>query len=482
MRVLDALVVADHRTEILSFRIDEGVRSLDISASGQERGTRLLVVLNPAGGFVADIILGLGTFPRRAYVSRDKASINAVRQPIRPGLYSILVFSAAAPGTDPTVTVRVEADGNGDGFPEDCLQAVPWFSPDERVLDYRSARIPETRYYRGDFHAHTRLSDGENPLPRAGELARSRGLDFIAFTEHNRVAGGAPELGLLPIPSFELTLSQGHFNIHGLNRPLFHPGVLDILSSSKSEDELLDRLLDEFGSECNRSINHPFLSPWEVRRADLDLGRIDTLEVLCDPAYPTAPAANDRAVAFLDHLWNEGFRIYGIGGSDCHLSPENRYEGSAIPSVYGDPSTYVFCAGLSVENILTALRRGNCYVSRFVVLDIQIEQGRILPGNRVPDDIERVRYGVRVLGCPPGWKARFVADGATLRETESSGEAFAVLQEAETKSFRWLRFGLVDESGHAAAYVNPIYRGERGRKPGRFGELVKNMEGNRIST
>ncbi|MCZ8488799.1 hypothetical protein O9992_21345 [Vibrio lentus] len=37
----------------------------------------------------------------------------------------------------------------------------------------------DSRWYRGDLHAHTQLSDGHNTLAAAKDIVESQGLDFF---------------------------------------------------------------------------------------------------------------------------------------------------------------------------------------------------------------------------------------------------------------------------------------------------------------
>ena len=75
---------------------------------------------------------------------------------------------------------------------------------------------------------------------------------------------------------------------------------------------------------------------------------------------------------FLDLLWQEGYRIYGIGGSDSHNLIEERYDGALEPSVAGDPGTYVFSKELTPTKLLQNLRKGHIYVSRYCTLEVEI--------------------------------------------------------------------------------------------------------------
>ena len=49
-----------------------------------------------------------------------------------------------------------------------------------------------------------------------------------------------------------------------------------------------------------------------------DLRDINCMEIINDPTYPDGPGSNDMAIRFLDQVWNEGIRVFGVGGSDSH--------------------------------------------------------------------------------------------------------------------------------------------------------------------
>ncbi|SPL97510.1 putative secreted protein [[Actinomadura] parvosata subsp. kistnae] len=75
------------------------------------------------------------------------------------------------------------------------------------------------RWYAGDFHAHTVHSDGSLTVAELAELARGRGLDFLAVTDHNTIshhpwlAGAGRDITL--IPGQEVTTDRGHANVFG---------------------------------------------------------------------------------------------------------------------------------------------------------------------------------------------------------------------------------------------------------------------------
>ncbi|MFI6601989.1 CehA/McbA family metallohydrolase [Nonomuraea sp. NPDC050536] len=82
--------------------------------------------------------------------------------------------------------------------------------------------IPEIdgmRWYAGDFHSHTVHSDGSLTIEELAELAKSRGLDFLAVTDHNTVSHhpwlAKIDRGIALLPGQEVTTDRGHANVFG---------------------------------------------------------------------------------------------------------------------------------------------------------------------------------------------------------------------------------------------------------------------------
>lgn len=71
---------------------------------------------------------------------------------------------------------------------------LPWIPPELRenrgefdaALAGRLPRLVEVADLKGDLHAHTKATDGQNSLKEMAAAARARGLDYLAITEHSR--------------------------------------------------------------------------------------------------------------------------------------------------------------------------------------------------------------------------------------------------------------------------------------------------------
>lgn len=97
--------------------------------------------------------------------------------------------------------------------------APPRPSPRPAARQLPAGRV--RRWLAGDLHAHTVHSDGVLGIDALADLARSRGLDFLAVTDHNTVshhpalAAAGARAGVLLLPGQEVTTAEGHANCLG---------------------------------------------------------------------------------------------------------------------------------------------------------------------------------------------------------------------------------------------------------------------------
>ena len=101
-----------------------------------------------------------------------------------------------------------------------------------------------------------------------------------------------------------------------------------------------------------------------------------------DPTYIDNPQATEQALLFSSFLLNEGYRITGIGGSDSHILPEEKYPYASMkPFLIGDPTTYVYAESLTAEALKDGIRSGHVIISRDGFIDIQVKGESLLPGD-----------------------------------------------------------------------------------------------------
>jgi len=399
------------------------------------------------------------------------SSCATVPGPILEGEWRVEVFGVADSHPLPW-SVTVEC-GTGPA-PADTLPpvgAVPWTQglTSVPVLDReRLARVVRrTRaWYRGDFHAHTRASDGHQSAEALTRQATARGLDFLAVTEHNLLSTGHPAADVLIVPGTEVTSPAGHFNALGIRRWLdWRPQAGD---GGCATGPGMTRLMRDTREQCGVvSVNHPLLRPWAWDWPETPLDAIDALEIWNDPTYPPNADVLDATLALWTRLWDDGHRVVALGGSDTHLKPSDRYVPGGPPSVVGDPWTAVLADGLSVSAVVDAVRAGRVCVSRGPVLQVSaaVNGRRWPPGASLtaalagrPPGRTRVRLAARVRQAPAGASVRWVGNGGALL---GGGDVECMW---EAGAWRWARAEVRDADGALLAVSNPVSAGDGARR------------------
>jgi PHP domain len=327
---------------------------------------------------------------------------------IEPGLWQVMIglHLVAPDGVRYRVTAEPSAGAaTGPSFrlaqagrPAAALP-VPGGRPARRNLPAAAGR----RWLAGDLHAHTVHSDGAMTVPELACFAISRGLDFIAVTDHNTVSHHAElpsatrRYGITLLPGQEVTTAYGHAGVLGDTGWIdFRHDPDDWLAATERGGGLM-------------SVNHPIAGPasWlrQMRR------RPPLVEVWhwswLDLSW-TTPLAWWQA-------WDPA--AIPVGGSDWH-----RHGSDAPP---GTPTTWVECAGSEPDAILDGLRAGRVAVSaerdgpvllrhdgELVAVDAD---GLVLAGPDGP--YRRVRGDCARLPGAPGFHRLVSPAGATLALT-----------------------------------------------------------------
>ncbi|MDP4145806.1 MAG: CehA/McbA family metallohydrolase [Bacillota bacterium] len=367
-------------------------------------------------------------------------------------------------------TMEVWGDGNSES-PLLYLNAYDFSKKMEKGL----------RWYKGDFHTHTTLSDGKMTLQKGTEKASSLGLDFFVATDHNILPCQWHKTDILVIPGIEITAMAGHFNAIGLKQWIdFRINSEDGgLTTEKGMNRLM-RQAKEKGALC--SVNHPELYPWQWLFEKTLLENIDTLEIINDPTYPQNKEASEKALKLWTLLWKEGYKIWGIGGSDSHLLPTENYDGSDKPSLIGDPGTYVLADGLSAEEIIEGVSKGRVYVSREVEMDIEINcggenyyLGSDLTELFTSEQMEKViTYRVSFNGPEEEYILSVIENGRVIEsKCIDNGKSCDINLIWKGTGYVWNRLELRKKNGDLLLFTNPIFKGEVEHKIFTWGQLIE---------
>ena len=186
-----------------------------------------------------------------------------------------------------------------------------------------------------DLHVHTEYSpDAFTSIKEAIYVAKKRGLDGIAITDHNTIAGVkeaqkiAKELDFLIIPGEEISTKEGHVLALGINKRI-KPGL--------TAKETIDKIHKQKGLAIAA---HPYgviLHHHSVRDLIKELN-FDAVEVF----NSTNIIENKKAIEVAREL-----NLVQVAGSDAHISSE-----------IGRAYTIADC-NLNVKSFLAKIKQGN---------------------------------------------------------------------------------------------------------------------------
>jgi hypothetical protein len=305
---------------------------------------------------------------------------------------------------------RIPAAGVRYELTAEATSASPLLAGDETVepapeLTERPARreLPVAagmRWLAGDLHSHTVHSDGVLTVPELARFAASRGLDFLAVTDHNTIshhrelpaAAAANQIAL--IPGQEVTTERGHANAFGdLPWVDFREPPDQWLAATESGGGLL-------------SVNHPYggqvswTTPMRRRPPLIEVWHWSWLDLRW-----TAPLSWWLA-------WHPG--AIAVGGSDWHRP------GSDAPP--GSPTTWVMSEAAEPQAVIAGVSDGRVAISVGrdgpVLLRVEGElvavdaDGAILASQEGP--VRRVSGDLARLGDAPGYHRLIDPAGATL--------------------------------------------------------------------
>lgn len=325
---------------------------------------------------------------------------------------------------------------------------------------FLTAPLPPTktaRWYKGDFHTHTQYSDGAMTPSENMRVAHQQGLDFFFATDHNIVANQWPHSETMVVfAGTELTTPFGHGNFLGIQQPILTAAEMPLLM----EETGITTIIDKNRQNGIFSVNHPHLTPW-AWLAPLPLRQIQALELINDPTFADNLLANQQTFQTWSKLWNHGWRITGLGGSDSHLLPHEKYEGASLPSLIGDPGTYVYSDSLHLADLLKAVVAGHTQVSRIGKLQLTDHQeGTVIPGSQMSRRDHHFTLAVAdPTLLPAKFQVEWIFDGRIIAIDKALPSQIRLDHVLE--GYHWLRGDLRDpQTGEYLATFTPIYWGE----------------------
>ncbi|HKZ88310.1 MAG TPA: CehA/McbA family metallohydrolase [Candidatus Bathyarchaeia archaeon] len=195
--------------------------------------------------------------------------------------------------------------------------------------------IEDSKHFRvyADLHVHTTYSSDSVISPKDLVFyAKKRGLNAVAVTDHNQIAGAlkiAKETDFLIIPGTEVSSADGH--IVGLN-------VHEAIPKGLGAEETVDRIHAAGGLAV---ACHPYVL-FKGSLGKHVSAKFDAVEVMNARAFPF-----NRSVRKAEE---SAFKLglSRVAGTDAHYGPQVGYAYTAIDSE------------LNVEAIAKAILNGRC--------------------------------------------------------------------------------------------------------------------------
>jgi hypothetical protein len=349
-----------------------------------------------------------------ATVGEQAATRSYLPGPIHAGTWKVVVGKAKIKETPATFALMV------------TLRDAATLPPDADRAPYQPTPALSTtaRWYSGDFHVHSRESgDAEPTLEAIAAFAKSRGLDFVEYSDHNTnsqleffASVQKNHADLLMIPGVEFTTYWGHAN--GIGATEYVDDKTELAGNS------IGQAVQAFHAQgALFSINHPTLDLGDACigcawTQNLAPEQVDAVEV----GTGKFGILTDSAVGFWDEMLATGRHLPALGGSDDHKAGVNE---NATQSPIASPTTLVFATELSVSGIMDGIRAGRTVVKLQGPDDPMIElESSVAPtGDTVTT--RRTHLSAKISGGS-GYSAHFVKNGVPEEDVEVTADLFVL--------------------------------------------------------
>lgn len=315
-------------------------------------------------------------------------------------------------------------------------------------VDIGVTATPHQRsWYSADLHHHSDVLDGftEAEFVLRSELAA--GVDIAFLSDHDSVINNQAMRVLSEtrdmhfIPGAELSPSWAHFNAF----PLDADKTVDIDTGQATVQQIF-AAARRMGADVIEA-NHPHSGYGYF--TSLDAGSVpggyddafDLVEIV-----PENNAANEKTLARVWQMWNDGHRAYLAGGSDAH---------DVWLQESGSARTYVHVDGdLTIEKFVAGLKAGNSFASQGPLVypekvfgsEVQHDAGDTLALKHVVQAVSGLR------------SVQLIERGEEIEELTFDGADIPVALEFSVNpgADTWYSLVIEDMQGKFA-YTNPVW-------------------------
>lgn len=302
------------------------------------------------------------------------------------------------------------------------------------------------RWYKGNLHCHTTLSDGTLSPEEMVQSYRTAGYDFLCLSDHERLLKHdvLSDEGFLILNGTELGVSRDG---HGNQADERYYGLLAIEDNEYPAEEFIYPIpCADTSDTCSRMrrqqfdfvkskrmftfFHHPAFGNVLPEELD-DLPDVEGMELFNSVVlYQCGSCVS--SVPFWDRMLLKGRRVLGLSTDDNH-QPDKGGKFTAWITVKA--------ADLTASGILSAIRDRNYYSTT---------------GPEIYNF--GIRNGIAYVDCSPVQEIRFIAywDGVHMESEESA----LTHGEYELKGFEtYLRAEIIDHFGKCA-WTNAFYKDE----------------------
>lgn len=293
------------------------------------------------------------------------------------------------------------------------------------------------KFWRGNLHTHSTLSDGGLSPQEVCDRYRAEGYDFLCLSDHLIGRYGYPIADTKPYRTNSFTTLLGaefhagalengelwHLLAVGLPEDFPRPNVPDFNSTDTEDMAALARRAREAGAYV--AIVHP---QW------FNLSLIDALKI--DAAHAVEVYNHgcyvecDRGdgIAMLDQLLCAGRELNLCATDDAHFRDHDAFGGWVM----------VKSESLDPEAILAALKAGHNYSTTGPdIMDFRVEGDRI------------------AVSCSPASSVIALGHGAVATAVHGDGLTSALLPVERFRKHGWVRITVIDAKGKRA-WTNPL--------------------------
>lgn len=328
-----------------------------------------------------------------------------------------------------------------------------------------------------ELHTHTLHSDGSLELIDLAGKAGKLGLECIALTDHNTIAGhreiAAVEkaTGINIIPGLEWTTFYGHMVAMGVE------SYVDWRDKGPADIQKGINEIHMAGGLAG--VAHPYRmgSPmctgcyWQFELEAWN--SIDYFEVWSEN-FPALNPTNKKAFELWSRLIDQGYRLTAVSGRDWHGSGNER-EHIAVTYLGIDEESYLDNNKGYNKALLKALKNGHVCVTMGPLLKLAVKTSaddiESITGEDAwivdsSDEVEArveldfsVREGKWQLDVQP-LTIVFTSNCGILKEISIQKDCCEVRVNISVKSLKWLRtelYGSIAGCNSLIAFTNPIY-------------------------